>query len=286
MKKFNYTVGISSCNGKALDDEGFFNMKNSGIDAAEISGFDKDTFDFKGVKSSADKSGVKLWSLHLPFSPFKEIDPSSLDEDMRKNTMKVFSEIIGIASEAGIEKYIVHPSTEPIEDEVREERMKRSMDFLNELAEKASTFGAVIAVEDLPRTCLGRDSQEINRLISVNDKLRVCFDTNHLLTEDIPTFIKNVGSKIITTHVSDYDFVNERHWLPGEGDIDWISLLAALDEVNYDGVWLYEIGFEQPKTLNRRVLEYKDFYENAQTLFGGKIPEPIGKRIENLGFWN
>ena len=48
----------------------------------------------------------------------------------------------------------------------------------------AQQLGQVIAVEDLPRTCLGRESSEMLELISVNDKLRVCFDTNHLLQKD------------------------------------------------------------------------------------------------------
>ena len=56
-------------------------------------------------------------------------------------------------------------------------------------------------------------------LISADDRLRVCFDTNHLLKESIIDFIYNVGDKIITTHVSDYARENERHWLPGEGVI-------------------------------------------------------------------
>ena len=51
--------------------------------------------------------------------------------------------------------------------------------------------------------------------------MKVCFDSNHLLQEQGDSFILAVGDKIVTTHISDYDFVNERHLLPGELDIDW-----------------------------------------------------------------
>ena len=81
----------------------------------------------------------------------------------------------------GIDKFIVHPSAEPIEKDLRSENFKYSMESLDRLAEIAYAEGAVIAVEDLPRTCLGNSADEIGKLISVNDKLRVCFDTNHLL---------------------------------------------------------------------------------------------------------
>ena len=79
------------------------------------------------------------------------------------------------------------------------------------LADFANKFGAVICVEDLPRTCLGRDSSDINELVSAQPDLRVCFDTNHMLSEDVCAFIKDVGDKIVTVHVSDYDYLNERH---------------------------------------------------------------------------
>jgi len=122
-------------------------------------------------------------------------------------------------------------------------------------------------------------------LLSTNDKLRACFDTNHLLNEKVTDFIKNVGDKIITTHISDYDFVNERHWLPGEGDIDWLELAKALEEINYNGVWLYELGLYPPKSIVRRNLKYEDLYNNAFEILNNKKPTPIGKRIDNLGFW-
>lgn len=143
--------------------------------------------------------------------------------------------------------------------------------------------GAVIAVEDLPRTCLGRNSEEILELISVHPALRVCFDTNHLLEEDIPTFVRNVGKKIITLHVSDYDFINERHWLPGEGDICWPEVLDALCKVDYAGPWLYEVGYKPPQTIERRQLTAVDFAHNANVLFAGDIPAAIGKRTPQFG---
>ena len=97
------------------------------------------------------------------------------------------------------------------------------------LADFAAQFNAVIAVENLPRTCLGRDSKDILELLSAHDALRVCYDTNHLLGEDAVRFIEAVGDKIITTHVSDYDFLNERHWLPGEGKVNWQEILPAAE---------------------------------------------------------
>ena len=93
-------------------------------------------------------------------------------------------------------------------------------------------------------------------IMKANDKLRVCYDTNHLLGEAPLDFIKKIGPKIITLHVSDYDFINERHWLPGEGDNDWQAVYSALSDVGYNGVWMYEVGLLPPKTIERRPIDY------------------------------
>ena len=157
---------------------------------------------------------------------------------------------------------------------------------LASLAEIAKQYGAVIAVENLPRTCLGRNSDEMLVLISAHENLRVCFDTNHLLGEDPIAFLDRVGEKVITTHVSDYDFVNERHWLPGEGRLDWQAILGKLREIGYGGVWLYEISFSCPKTILRdRDLTCEDFVRNAEELFEGIVPTVASRPKPNLGMW-
>ena len=88
------------------------------------------------------------------------------------------------------------------------------------------------------------------------------------------------GDKIVTVHVSDYDFINERHWLPGEGKADFYAMLAALDEVGYKGPWLYEIGLETPKSIEReRELALSDFVKNANEIFEGVPLTVLGKSL-------
>lgn len=265
-----YTIGLSSC-GTAPDENLFIGCAKSGIGAVEVSIADEcGKVDLAHVKRMADNYGVRLWSYHLPYYPFERIDPSSLDAAVRENTVKAFTRMIGSASEIGIDKFVVHPSGEPIPDVDRAERIKRSTETLAALAEIAAGYGAVIAVEDLPRTCLGNCSDEILTLLSGSDKLRVCFDTNHLLTESADRFISRVGSKIITLHVSDYDFINERHWLPGEGKQRWDDILRGLGDIGYSGVWMYELGFTAPKTMPRsRDLTCDDFCRNFREITAG-----------------
>lgn len=269
-------VGLSTC-GKVVDEKLFADYKKAGITHMEVSMGDKNqSFDYKFIKECAKKYDINLWSFHLPFCPFEELDLSK--KELAKQSLCCYEELIKKGTDIGIDKFVIHPSGEPITDAERPERMKCAKESLATLSQIAKKYGGGIAVEDLPRTCLGRNSAEIKELISLDNDLMVCFDTNHLLSEPITDFIRNIGDKIITTHVSDYDFVDEKHWLPGEGQINWQELYKALLEVGYNGPWLYEISFKTPKhMLRERDLTCEDFYNNAKEIFENKGITVFGK---------
>ena len=172
-----HRIGLSS-SAYALNDETLGKLRESGLEAIEVSeGYDGSlALDYGELARISQKHGIKLWSFHLPFFPFKKIDISSLDKELRDNALALYTELIGRATDIGIDKFVLHPSGEPIADADREERIKYSMQSLDAIAELAHRHGARIAVEDLPRSCLGNTAEELSRLISANDKLRVCFD--------------------------------------------------------------------------------------------------------------
>lgn len=265
-----YKIGLSSC-GKVLNEQLFADYAKAGIGAMEISPNWQDFkyLNYKELDSYAKKYGVQLWSYHLPF---QTVDLSTDNRPWRLCATECLSEMIKQASDIGIHNFIAHPSSGAIDPATRADRLAYSKESLDTLAEFAAKYDSVICVEDLPRRGLAYCSDELLDILSVNDKLRVCFDTNHLLEEDIPAFIRKVGDKIVTTHVSDYDFVDERHWLPGEGDIQWNSLYETLKEVGYDGVWMYEISFSSNAEKRGRNLTCADFVSNAHEIFAGKTP--------------
>ena len=280
-----FKIGLSSC-GKKISAELFEEYRDAGIGAIEISlRADEPSPTLSEIRKMADATGVIINSYHLPFLPFASLDVSK--PELAKDSVLLLSDIIKRgATEGGISLFILHPSGEPIREHERAERMACAKQSLAALADVAASVGATIAVENLPRTCLARDTKEMLELISVDDRLRVCFDTNHLLEGDPIDFIRSLGDKIVTTHVSDYDRLNERHWLPGEGIVDWPSLCAALQEIGYRGVWLYELGFKSPDTvLRRRELCCADFVRNANEIFNGKPITRLSSPVAGLSAW-
>ncbi len=274
-------IGLSTCS-HPITEEFFKQYADAGISCMEVSvEIDKaEDLDWPSIFAWSQKYGVELWSFHLPF--YKN-NLSSPDEEKRLKSVENYTDFIIKIADFGVKVFVAHPSQEPIPEEERDVYMAQSKKSLKTLAEVADKCMVTIAVEDLPRTCLGRNSSDMLDLISADDRLRICFDTNHLLSENIKEFIEKVGDKIVTTHISDYDFINERHWLPGEGDIDWQELYTTLIKVGYNGPWMYELGFKAPKSIKRdRDLTALDFAENAKAIFENKTPKNISTRYEKL----
>ena len=285
MKKLTYPVGLSTC-GTDPTRSFFAACREAGIACVELSDSAERTalMDLAAILACAKEEGVTVASLHLPFS--QEMDISRPDPAARESTLDYHAALMKRAAAAGIKTFVIHPSSEPISDEERPQRMALAKESLAVLTDLAVSLGATLAVEDLPRSCLGNCTEDMLELLSAHPALRSCLDTNHLLGEDTAAYVRRVGARIVTTHVSDFDFVNERHWLPGEGKQDFLAILEALSEVGYEGPWLYELGLATPHTITRpRPLTYRDITENAEALLGGGRPVAIGTPIEGLGMW-
>ena len=264
--QMTWKTGASTCLIKSLTEADLKAYAEAGINTVELS-FSADEYlhqlDFlhraEAIAESAARYGLTLWSIHLPFS--QDIDISVLNDAARDAAVRLDLDILEAAARAGIQVAVVHPSSEPIGAQEREQRLMNSRQSLLFLAEQAHNLNIQLAVEDLPRTCLGNCSDEIELLLDDNPHLSVCFDTNHLLFQDNVAFIETIGNRIITLHVSDYDFIDERHLLPGEGKNDWVAIVDALERVDYAGPWMYEVGSRGKVTLKDLQANRKRFVD-------------------------
>ena len=278
-----FKIGLSSC-GKYPTEDLFFSMAESGIYEIELSfpTYEHDKYDLLLAKKNADKYGINIWSYHLPVMP---IDIAIDNTDVK--SVDYLSEIIKRVCDIGVDKLVLHPGYEPITDEERIDRITCSKQSLIRLADIAEKNGAQIAVENLPRTCLGRTTDEMIDILSCDDRLRACIDINHILRDPIPDFIRAVGKRIVTLHISDCNFVNERHWLPGEGLIDWSAVVDILLEIDYNGIWMYEVerGYDLKSIHRYRKISCADIVRNAEEIFSRKPLTVYSTQKENLGLW-
>ncbi len=273
-----YKIGLSS-KSNVFSDELFRSYVKAGISTMEISNCTDgyDAIDFHAVKRMADENGVTLNSLHLPFKVHGGRSHDIANPDLYREALEDHKKLIRIGTEIGIRIFVLHPGGGKIPEGERPRWMDVCKKSLCELAEYADEHGAVIAVENMTHKCLGNTIAEFEELAFSHPKLRVCFDTNHLLYESPGEFIRRLGKRIVTLHISDCNLEVEQHSMPGEGKVDFPEILRALGEVGYSGPWLYEVSYKCPQPENdKHGLTCESFIKNAMELFEGK--KPIVKR--------
>ena len=243
-----YTIGTSLAINHKQDLSNIRRIKDAGIEWIEVTcnSFQRNKPEEEwergadNIRSIIESLGLNVWSCHLPFS--KTLDISLTDPEARRESVEIQKRMIRMCGEKFHPKRLVlHPSSEPIADSERKARLDCARESIKELLPLAKEIGAVLCIENLPRTCLGRVTDELKYILEPFPELMVCFDTNHLLIESHEKFFHELGDRIGTIHVSDYDRIDERHDLPGNGVIDWPAFHYMLRQCGYDGIFMYEV---------------------------------------------
>ena len=254
--------------------------KAAGLDYIEVTMNDVIGKDPQGAPERAQKlmneiqeAGLKVWSVHMPYS--RTVDISVLDDAKRAETVKYLKDMMRVAGTFQPQFIVLHPSSEPIYPDEREDRLAQSHESIGELAEVAKEIGATLCIENLPRTCLGQNCEEMMKLIEGYEEVGLCFDTNHLIYQSHADYFKAVAKgKIKTVHVSDYDFADERHLIPGEGLVDNKAVWDGIKENGYDGVMMFECDGEFAQLAAGR------------DILLGKAAQPDNSKLDSIAFVN
>jgi len=113
--------------------------------------------------------------------------------------------------------------------------------FFRSLLPAAKENGVTICIENMPMSRLAiSPPAETLRLIEAIDDPNVgfCLDTGHSIVRGVqPGDAVRIGTKYLKVlHVHDSDGVQDRHWYPGTGAVDWDDFTAALKGVGFAGV--------------------------------------------------
>ncbi|GAG01570.1 unnamed protein product, partial [marine sediment metagenome] len=238
--------------------------------------------DLSAVKDLLNSLHLKVHSLHAPFSG---VNIASLDEEERKNSLEHIKKSMESCSEIEGEIVIIHPfSTETSGDDQSYLRAKnKTEDSLCTLATFAEKLGIKLAVENMTgKRRVGSDISELIELVTKinNPCLGLCLDTGHSFVgkEDVD-LSKNVlecGRNLFALHIQDTDGKKDRHWLPGQGIINWAQFMKDLVSIDYQGVLTLEIS-GSPEFAERNVDHIlPKAMESIKNVL--KLRESIGRR--------
>jgi len=208
--------------------------------------FGKDERHVQEARRALAVTGVEPRTVHASFGA--TLDISSPDAATRSAGIHAIDVALDLAVRMGAGIVIVHPSSEPIESEARDARIVQARRSIETIAQMAQQAGCRVALELLPRTCLGRSAAELLCLLEDIDPSTAgaCLDTNHLMDRfsTLPEVVRSLGPRLLALHCSDYDGVDEKHWLPMRGVIDWAAFLAALSAAGFAGPLHYEANLD------------------------------------------
>lgn len=200
-------------------------------------------------------------SIHLPFGT--GWDPSALDDRERRSAVaRVAAQVLDYA-DLGSRFLTWHASAEPVPDHERGPRLAAMRQSLADLLPTLAHTGQTVAIELLPRSCIGRDEIELLALVEGFDPgaVGICLDVNHVMgrAAELPAIVARLAGRLVTAHLSDYDGIDERHWLPGAGVIDWPALLGAFRATGRPLTLIYETacrpGSDDPLALLQGIVD-------------------------------
>jgi fructoselysine 3-epimerase len=186
-------------------------------------------------------------------------NPASPLEEEREATVRYYNEVIDLALDLGAEK-VLYIAGWQIFGTSRQQAWDRSKDCLDRIALHADKKGITIVVEPTAAATnlieTADDAIELMRSVA-RDNVKVMFDTLHALyRNEIPAdYVRVMRGDLVHVHVSDSNRV-----IPGEGRVDWIGLMQALNECGYSGYLTMEIGLDSraadPDQIARTALRY------------------------------
>ncbi len=210
-----------------------------GIDIGALSQKEDSVAVASKCRALLDTYGMVATQTHLdcydPLLCSTVIDPS------REASIRHGLELTAIL---GAKTGVYHPRTAITEGYNWRLSYQHNREALKPLLETAVKAGVTVAVENIPifpdcpqHRFYSSDPDDLCELVDSfqGAPIGICWDTGHanLMSFDQPKVVRQLGSRIITTHVSSNFKEQDWHLLPLYGYLDWPKLMAAFRDIGY-----------------------------------------------------
>ncbi|OQY40804.1 hypothetical protein B6228_00930 [Candidatus Atribacteria bacterium 4572_76] len=212
------------------------------------------------------KNGIKVISMHMPING---VDISLIEEYDRIWSVREVEKTALALLRLGGEILVIHPGSKIKEEKTRKGRREKSEQSLEEILKFCEHWGIKIALEN---TLPGKTGDSIPEILEIVKKfnsknLGICLDTGHCnITSSLYNHsgvvecLPGIKDYLCHLHIHDNLGKSDDHSLPFEGNIDWKRFVEGLKEINYQGVFMFEL---RKKTNNEEILRNikKSYYD-------------------------
>lgn len=172
--------------------------------------------------------------------PFEGLDIDNKDAELRPLITARFLKALEAADRIGARQMVMHsPFTAWYQNNVfsfpgyPEQKMARIHDVLRPVVQAAENRGITLVVENI------QDVRPETRRAMVDSfgssAIALSIDTGHAQlarrmsgAPPVADFVADAGSQLSHVHLQDVDGHADRHWAPGEGEIEWVAVFRAL----------------------------------------------------------
>ncbi len=199
-------------------------------------------------------------------SPFSDINISSLNKSIRKESIRQVKYSIFAVNEIGAKVMTFHPGRHSAAtSKTRDKTKKILFDSLKEISNYNKDYEVPIALENMPDTFITtmRVSQEVLEVLE-NKQLsgiKHTMDVGHLETNnvDIGKYIHDLKKYLIHMHLHDNFGEFDNHLPLGEGNINFPQIFKALKEIDYSGRIILEMTKTEDILKSRKFLEERGY---------------------------
>lgn len=192
---------------------------------------------------SAAKSALKGHKGRLGIhGPFEGLDIDNKDEELRPLITARFLKALEAAAAVGARQMVLHSpyslwyqNNRLNHADYSANKLGRIHDVLGPVVKQAEIEGITLVIENI------QDVDPATRRMMVDsfnsDAIALSIDTGHAHlarhmsgAPPVDYFVRDAGHQLQHVHLQDLDGHADRHWAPGEGEIEWHAVFRALSD--------------------------------------------------------
>ena len=201
------------------------------------------------MRAASEKFGLPIHSVmnmdHWKY-PFTSSDPAVVEKSLEGARTSIRNAHLWGASTVLLVPGVVNAQTS------YKDAYVRSQAAVRKLIPLAEELNVILALEEVWNKFLLSPLEFAHYIDEYNSRhVRAYFDVGNVVLYGYPQdWIRTLGKRIVKLHIKDFTFQRGKgggdsiaRWVsPGDGDIDWIAVHAALEEIGYQGTATLELN--------------------------------------------
>ena len=258
--KYNYDLEPNFINKVKKMEELGFDSIDVDFDAVYVP---SDLYLFDKGLDAIKESKLEFNCAHMPIN-FSWCDLASPYPVDRTGICDMFIKFIKHLEEFNVRAIVFHPGGLTLGFEsVNESNLNEYLKYLEESLNYISkNVNATICIENMSSQYFLSESSQMEELLNNCPSVYTCVDVNHYYHEKAWDAILKFKDRIGCVHISDYDFIKEKHLLPGLGLNDWNKIINSLKIANFKYSFNYELSSLYNYTLEEIKKNYDTLFDN------------------------